>query len=76
MNVIFVGRKTGHVKQFDLRHPLVLAVALAIFHPAPKMPVQTVAYCRVGNHFVPCQDIEDMIEIIAREMARQSKRGE
>jgi murein DD-endopeptidase MepM/ murein hydrolase activator NlpD len=30
MNVIFVGRKTGRVKQLDLRHPLVVAAALAI----------------------------------------------
>ncbi len=27
MNVIFVGRKTGRVKQFDLRHPLVIGAA-------------------------------------------------
>jgi murein DD-endopeptidase MepM/ murein hydrolase activator NlpD len=27
MNVIFVGRKTGRVKQFDLRHPAVVAAA-------------------------------------------------
>jgi murein DD-endopeptidase MepM/ murein hydrolase activator NlpD len=27
MNVIFVGRKSGRVKQFDLRHPLVVAAA-------------------------------------------------
>jgi murein DD-endopeptidase MepM/ murein hydrolase activator NlpD len=27
MNVIFVGRKSGRVKQFDLRHPLVIGVA-------------------------------------------------
>src|ERR1700689_5519698 len=27
MNVIFVGRKSGRVKQLDLRHPLVLAAA-------------------------------------------------
>src|SRR6202789_2918443 len=30
MNVIFVGRKSGRVKQLDLRHPLVLAAAAAI----------------------------------------------
>ncbi|MDP9011916.1 MAG: M23 family metallopeptidase [Pseudomonadota bacterium] len=30
MNVIFVGRKTGRVKQLDLRHPLVVAAALAL----------------------------------------------
>jgi len=30
MNVIFVGRETGHVKQLDLRHPLVLAAAFAL----------------------------------------------
>jgi hypothetical protein len=30
MNVIFVGRKTGRVKQLDLRHPLVLGVAVAL----------------------------------------------
>ena len=28
MNVILVGRKSGRVKQFDLRHPLVIAAAL------------------------------------------------
>jgi murein DD-endopeptidase MepM/ murein hydrolase activator NlpD len=27
MNVIFVGRKTGRVKQLDLRHPVVIAAA-------------------------------------------------
>ncbi|MDE1921898.1 MAG: peptidoglycan DD-metalloendopeptidase family protein [Gammaproteobacteria bacterium] len=30
MNVIFVGRQSGRVKQFDLRHPVVVAVALAV----------------------------------------------
>jgi len=30
MNVIFVGRKTGRVKQLDLRHPLVVTVAVAL----------------------------------------------
>lgn len=30
MNVIFVGRKTGRVKQLDLRHPLVIAAALIL----------------------------------------------
>ncbi len=30
MNVIFVGRKTGRVKQIDLRHPLVLSAAAAV----------------------------------------------
>ena len=30
MNVIFVGRKTGRVKQLDLRHPLVVAAAVAL----------------------------------------------
>jgi murein DD-endopeptidase MepM/ murein hydrolase activator NlpD len=30
MNVIFVGRKTGQVKQLDLRHPFVIAAALAV----------------------------------------------
>jgi murein DD-endopeptidase MepM/ murein hydrolase activator NlpD len=30
MNVIFVGRKTGRVKQLDLRHPLVVGAALAL----------------------------------------------
>jgi len=30
MNVIFVGRQPGRVKQFDLRHPLVVAAALAV----------------------------------------------
>ena len=28
MNVIFVGRKSGRVKEFDLRHPLVVGAAL------------------------------------------------
>jgi murein DD-endopeptidase MepM/ murein hydrolase activator NlpD len=27
MNVIFVGRRSGRVKQFDLRHPVVIAVS-------------------------------------------------
>ncbi|MDE2304146.1 MAG: M23 family metallopeptidase [Gammaproteobacteria bacterium] len=30
MNVIFVGRQSGRVKQFDLRHPLVVAAALLV----------------------------------------------
>ena len=30
MNVIFVGRKTGRVKQLDLRHPLVVAAAVIL----------------------------------------------
>jgi murein DD-endopeptidase MepM/ murein hydrolase activator NlpD len=30
MNVIFVGRKTGRVKQLDLRHPLVVVAALGL----------------------------------------------
>ena len=30
MNVIFVGRKTGRVKQLDLRHPVVIGAALAL----------------------------------------------
>ena len=30
MNVIFVGRKTGHVKQLDLRHPVVVVAAAAL----------------------------------------------
>ncbi len=30
MNVIFVGRKSGRVKQLDLRHPLVIGAALAL----------------------------------------------
>jgi murein DD-endopeptidase MepM/ murein hydrolase activator NlpD len=30
MNVIFVGRKSGRVRQLNLRHPLVLAAAAAI----------------------------------------------
>jgi murein DD-endopeptidase MepM/ murein hydrolase activator NlpD len=30
MNVIFVGRKTGRVKQLDLRHPAVVATAIAL----------------------------------------------
>jgi len=28
MNVIIVGRKSGRVKQFDLRHPLIVAAAV------------------------------------------------
>lgn len=39
MNVIFVGRKTGRVKQLDLRHPLVVAAALAM------------VFCIVGGAF-------------------------
>jgi murein DD-endopeptidase MepM/ murein hydrolase activator NlpD len=30
MNVIFVGRKTGRVKQLDLHHPLVVGAAMAL----------------------------------------------
>jgi len=30
MNVIFVGRKSGRVKQLDLRQPLVVVAALAL----------------------------------------------
>src|SRR5450432_731210 len=30
MNVIFVGRKSGRVKQFDLRHPVVVALAFIL----------------------------------------------
>jgi murein DD-endopeptidase MepM/ murein hydrolase activator NlpD len=30
MNLIFVGRKSGRVKQFDLHHPLVVGAALAL----------------------------------------------
>jgi murein DD-endopeptidase MepM/ murein hydrolase activator NlpD len=30
MNVIFVGRKSGRVKQFDLRHPVLVAAALLV----------------------------------------------
>src|SRR5580692_7381430 len=30
MNVIFVGRKSGRVKQLDLHHPLILAAAAAL----------------------------------------------
>jgi murein DD-endopeptidase MepM/ murein hydrolase activator NlpD len=30
MNVIFVGRKTGRVKQLDLRHPLIVGTTLAL----------------------------------------------
>lgn len=30
MNVIFVGRKSGSVKQFDLRHPVVIAAAVLV----------------------------------------------
>jgi murein DD-endopeptidase MepM/ murein hydrolase activator NlpD len=30
MNVIFVGRKTGRIKQVDLRHPIVVAAAIML----------------------------------------------
>jgi murein DD-endopeptidase MepM/ murein hydrolase activator NlpD len=30
MNIIFVGRKTGRVKQLDLRHPFVITAAVAL----------------------------------------------
>jgi murein DD-endopeptidase MepM/ murein hydrolase activator NlpD len=30
MNVIFVGRRSGRVKQFDLRHPLIVAAAVLL----------------------------------------------
>jgi murein DD-endopeptidase MepM/ murein hydrolase activator NlpD len=30
MNVIFVGRKSGRVKQFDLRHPVIMSGVLAL----------------------------------------------
>jgi murein DD-endopeptidase MepM/ murein hydrolase activator NlpD len=30
MNVIFVGRKSGRVKQFDLRHPVIMSTALLL----------------------------------------------
>ena len=30
MNVIFVGRKSGRVKQFDLRHPLLVTVGVLL----------------------------------------------
>ncbi len=30
MNVIFVGRKSGRVKQFDLRHPVIMSAAVLI----------------------------------------------
>ena len=30
MNIIFVGRKTGRVKQLDLQHPLVVAAAIGL----------------------------------------------
>ncbi len=30
MNVIFVGRKSGRIKQFDLRHPLIVGAAVAL----------------------------------------------
>jgi murein DD-endopeptidase MepM/ murein hydrolase activator NlpD len=30
MNVIFVGRKSGRVKQFDLRHPVIIATAVLL----------------------------------------------
>ena len=30
MNVIFIGRKSGRVRQFDLHHPLVVATAVAL----------------------------------------------
>jgi murein DD-endopeptidase MepM/ murein hydrolase activator NlpD len=30
MNVIFVGRKSGRVKQFDLQHPIIMPVAVLV----------------------------------------------
>ncbi|HVC01065.1 MAG TPA: M23 family metallopeptidase [Steroidobacteraceae bacterium] len=30
MNVILVGRHSGRVKQFDLRHPLIISIAVAV----------------------------------------------
>jgi murein DD-endopeptidase MepM/ murein hydrolase activator NlpD len=30
MNVIFVGRKSGRVKQFDLRHPVIISAAVLL----------------------------------------------
>src|SRR5450755_3499266 len=30
MNVIFVGRKSGRVKQFDLRHPVIMSTAVLL----------------------------------------------
>jgi murein DD-endopeptidase MepM/ murein hydrolase activator NlpD len=30
MNVIFVGRKSGRVKQFDLQHPVIISVAVLL----------------------------------------------
>jgi hypothetical protein len=30
MNVILVGRKSGRVKQFDLRHPVIIAAAVLV----------------------------------------------
>src|SRR3984893_16008264 len=30
MNVIFVGRKSGRVKQFDLRHPVIMSTAMLL----------------------------------------------
>ncbi|MDP9083219.1 MAG: M23 family metallopeptidase [Pseudomonadota bacterium] len=30
MNVIFVGRKSGRIKQFDLHHPLIVAAAVLV----------------------------------------------
>jgi hypothetical protein len=30
MNVIFVGRKSGRVKQFDLRHPVIMSAAVLV----------------------------------------------
>ena len=30
MNVIFVGRKSGRVKQFDLHHPIIVAAAVLL----------------------------------------------
>ena len=30
MNVIFVGRKSGRIKQFDLQHPVIIAAALLL----------------------------------------------
>jgi murein DD-endopeptidase MepM/ murein hydrolase activator NlpD len=53
MNVIFVGRKSGRVKQFDLRHPVIMSAAallvLAIVGTAFSIGVGLGARHGIGN---------------------------